>query len=84
MDKIHPLADVQSLNLGVVTRIWQFFVVLPQAVIGKNYNFCAQSFIENDVVIGVQVTVENGVCLWDGLRVEDNVFIGPNVTLYQR
>jgi acetyltransferase-like isoleucine patch superfamily enzyme len=80
MPKIHPLADVQSLNIGSGTRIWQFVVVLPQAVIGKNCNICAQSFIENDVVIGDHVTVKNGVSLWDGLRVEDNVFIGPNVT----
>jgi hypothetical protein len=31
-------------------------------------------------VIGDEVTVKSGVQLWDGLRVEDEVFIGPNVT----
>ena len=36
--------------------------------------------IENDVVIGNHVTIKNGVYLWDGIRVEDHVFIGPNVT----
>jgi hypothetical protein len=36
--------------------------------------------IENDVIIGVNVTVKSGVQLWDGVRIEDNVFIGPNVT----
>ncbi len=80
MPKIHPLADVQSLNIGAGTRIWQFVVVLPDAVIGKNCNICAQCFIENDVIIGDDVTVKNGVYLWDGIRIEDHVFIGPNVT----
>jgi acetyltransferase-like isoleucine patch superfamily enzyme len=80
MPKIHPLADVQSSTIGAGTRIWQFVVVLPQAVIGNNCNICAQSFIENDVIIGDNVTLKNGVYLWDGLRIEDNVFIGPNVT----
>jgi acetyltransferase-like isoleucine patch superfamily enzyme len=31
-------------------------------------------------MIGDNVTVKNGVYLWDGTTVEDNVFIGSNVT----
>ncbi|MGL4209543.1 MAG: N-acetyltransferase, partial [Candidatus Adiutrix sp.] len=78
--KIHPLADVQSKNIGQGTNIWQFCVVLPGAVIGEHCNICSHVFIENDVQVGSYVTIKNGVQLWDGLRVEDNVFIGPNVT----
>jgi UDP-2-acetamido-3-amino-2,3-dideoxy-glucuronate N-acetyltransferase len=78
--KIHPLADVQSKNIGADTRIWQFCVVFAGAKIGANCNICAQVLIENDVVIGDNVTVKSGVQLWDGVRIEDNVFIGPNVT----
>src|SRR5262249_2255407 len=43
-------------------------------------NICDHVFIENDVVLGDRVTVKCGVQLWDGLRVADDVFIGPNVT----
>ena len=32
------------------------------------------------MIVGDRVTVKCGVQLWDGLRVEDDVFIGPNVT----
>ena len=32
------------------------------------------------MIIGNDVTVKCGVQLWDGITVEDNVFIGPNVT----
>ncbi len=77
---IHKLADVQSKNIGDDTKIWQFSVILKDAVIGKNCNICAQVFIENDVKIGDNVTVKCGVQLWDGITLEDNVFIGPNVT----
>ncbi len=77
---IHPLADVQSTDIGDETRIWQFVVVLPGAKIGNECNICSHSFIENDVQIGNRVTVKCGVQLWDGITVEDNVFIGPNVT----
>lgn len=77
---IHTLSDVQSRNIGKNTNIWQFTVVLENAVIGEGCNICANCFIENDVVIGNRVTVKCGVQLWDGLRVEDDVFIGPNAT----
>jgi acetyltransferase-like isoleucine patch superfamily enzyme len=54
--------------------------VLKRAKIGSNCNVNCHVFIENDVVIGDNVTVKSGNYLWDGLTVEDNVFIGPNVT----
>lgn len=77
---INPLADVQSSMIAEGTRIWQFAVILPGAAIGKNCNICAHTFIENDVVVGDNVTVKCGVQLWDGLRIGNNVFIGPNAT----
>lgn len=77
---IHRLSDVQSVRIGAGTNIWQFCVVLEGAVIGADCNICANCFIENDVIVGDRVTVKCGVQLWDGLRIEDDVFIGPNVT----
>ena len=77
---IHVLADVQSAHIGAGTRIWQYVVVLPEARIGSDCNICSHCFIENDVVVGDRVTVKCGVQLWDGLRIADDVFIGPNVT----
>ncbi|MFA6275983.1 MAG: acyltransferase [Pedobacter sp.] len=77
---IHPLADVQSENIGDNTSIWQFCVVLEKAIIGNNCNINCQVFIENDVIIGNNVTIKPGVQIWDGITIEDNVFIGPNVT----
>ncbi len=77
---VHALADVQTRRVGPGSRIWQFCVVLSGAHIGRDCNVNAQCLIENDVVIGDRVTVKSGVQLWDGLRVEDDVFIGPNVT----
>lgn len=77
---IHPMSDVQSQNISDGTRIWQFVVVLPGARIGQDCNICSHCLIENDVMIGNRVTVKCGVQLWDGLRLEDGVFVGPNVT----
>lgn len=80
MPSIHALADVKSKTIGKDTRIWQFSIVFEGAVIGENCNICAHTLIESDVRLGNNVTVKSGVFLWDGTRIEDNVFIGPNAT----
>ena len=76
----HELAVVESENIGKDTRIWAFAHILPGAVIGASCNICDHTFIENDVIIGNNVTIKCGVYLWDAIRIEDNVFIGPNAT----
>lgn len=80
MNYIHPTADVKSESIGPDTRIWQYSVVLQGAVIGGNCNLNFNTFVENDVIIGNYVTLKSGVYLWDGIRIEDHVFIGPNAT----
>lgn len=77
--KIHKFSDVQSTKIGEGTTIWQYAVVLPNAIIGNECNICAHTFVENDVKIGNRVTVKSGVFLWDGIVIEDDVFIGPCV-----
>ncbi|UPQ88118.1 acyltransferase [Vibrio sinaloensis] len=77
--KIHPLSDVASSSIGEGTSIWQFSVVLSGAKIGINCNICAHTFIENDVEIGNRVTIKNGVYLWDGIKLGNDVFVGPCV-----
>lgn len=76
----HNLSDVLSINIGKGTKIWQFVVILKDAIIGENCNINANVFIENDVRLGNNVTIKSGVQIWDGISIEDNVFIGPNVT----
>lgn len=77
---IHPLSDTQSNHIGEGTRIWQFSVILKNAKIGRDCNICAHTLIENDVVLGNNVTVKSGVYLWDGTTIGNNVFIGPCAT----
>ena len=77
---VHPHGLCESADVGAGTRIWAFAHVLPNARIGRDCNVCDHVFVENDVIVGDRVTIKCGVQLWDGLRVEDDVFIGPNVT----
>jgi acetyltransferase-like isoleucine patch superfamily enzyme len=76
----HPQALCESVRIGAGTRIWAFAHILPGAQIGTDCNVCDHVFIENDVIVGNRVTIKCGVQLWDGLRIADDVFIGPNAT----
>lgn len=76
---IHKLSDVQTIKIGENTRVWQYSVILPGAVLGDDCNICAHTLIENDVIIGNRVTIKSGVYLWDGITLEDDVFVGPCV-----
>lgn len=76
----HPQAIVESSSIGAGTRVWAFARVLPNARIGRGCNICEHVFVENDVVIGDRVTVNSGVQIWDGITLEDDVFVGPNAS----
>ena len=77
---IHPLSDCKCITVPDSTNILQFCVVMPHASIGENCNICSHCLIENEVSIGNNCTIKCGVQLWDGLVLEDDVFIGANVT----
>jgi UDP-2-acetamido-3-amino-2,3-dideoxy-glucuronate N-acetyltransferase len=76
----HPQSLCESDRIGPRTHIWPFAHVLPGAVIGADCTVCDHVFIENDVIIGDRVTIKCGVSVWNGLRIEDDAFIGPNTT----
>ncbi len=76
----HPAGICETQNVGADTRIWAFAHVLAGAQIGRECNICDHVFIENDVVLGDRVTVKCGVAIWDGVRLDDDVFVGPGAS----
>jgi acetyltransferase-like isoleucine patch superfamily enzyme len=74
----HPKALIdEGTSIGQGTRVWAFAHVVGGAILGEDCNICDHTFIEGGVRIGNRVTVKCGVFLWDGLTIEDDVFIGP-------
>jgi acetyltransferase-like isoleucine patch superfamily enzyme len=74
----HPNALIdEGVSIGQGTRVWAFAHVLGGAILGEDCNICDHTFIEGGVRIGNRVTVKCGVFLWDGITIEDDVFIGP-------
>jgi UDP-2-acetamido-3-amino-2,3-dideoxy-glucuronate N-acetyltransferase len=77
---VHPQAICETASIGAGTRIWAFAHILQGAKIGRDCNICDHTFIENEVVIGDRVTIKCGVQVWDGVRLDSDVFVGPNAT----
>ena len=77
---IHPSSIVETYYIGTQTRVWAFVHILPGAVIGDDCNICDGVYIEGNTTIGDRVTIKCGVQVWSGVRLEDDVFVGPNAT----
>jgi UDP-2-acetamido-3-amino-2,3-dideoxy-glucuronate N-acetyltransferase len=76
---IHPLALVETDEIGSGTRVWAFAHVMAGARIGRDCNIGDHAFVESGAGIGDNVTIKNNVCVWMGVTLEDGVFVGPNV-----
>ncbi len=75
---IHPTAEVHpTAIIGEGAKIWNNAQVRERAVIGKNCIVSKDVYIDVDVRIGDYCKIQNGVSIYKGVDVEDEVFIGP-------
>lgn len=78
---VHPSAEVApDAAIGPGTRIWHGAQVREGAVIGANCVLGKGVYVDRGVCIGNGVRIQNGVSIYAGVQVEDDVFIGPEVT----
>jgi UDP-2-acetamido-3-amino-2,3-dideoxy-glucuronate N-acetyltransferase len=82
--KRHPSAIVETDRIGARTRIGAFTHILAGARIGEDCDLWDGVFVEGRAVVGNRVTVKGGVQLVNGVVLEDDVFVGPNVTFSNR
>jgi UDP-2-acetamido-3-amino-2,3-dideoxy-glucuronate N-acetyltransferase len=76
---VHPTAIVESTQIGEGTRIWAYTHVMHGASVGAHCNIGEHCFIESGATIGDEVTIKNGNMIWEGVRLADGVFVGPQV-----
>jgi len=77
---VHPDGRCESDDVGAGTRVWAFAHVLKGASVGAGCNLCDHTYVEGGAVLGNNVTLKNGVQIWYGVTLEDDVFVGPNAT----
>jgi acetyltransferase-like isoleucine patch superfamily enzyme len=65
--------------VGPATRVWHFAQIREGARIGAQCNVGKGVYVGAGVVVGDRCKIENNASLFEGLTVEDGVFIGPHV-----
>ena len=77
---VHPTAEVSpEAQIGAGTRIWRQVQIRENAHIGENCNIGKGVYIDVRVHIGSRVKIQNHSSLFEGVTLEDGVFIGPHV-----
>ena len=75
---IHATAIIEpGAQIGAGTRIWQWVHVMGGAKIGANGSIGQGCYIGN-VTIGDGCRIQNNVSVYDGVALEDDVFLGPS------
>jgi UDP-2-acetamido-3-amino-2,3-dideoxy-glucuronate N-acetyltransferase len=76
----HPTAEVDaSATLEPDVRVWQHVQVREHASIGARTVLGMGCYIDSGVRIGADCKLQNYVCTYAGLTLEDGVFCGPCV-----
>ncbi len=77
---IHPSADVAAdAVIGDDTKVWHLVQIRSGARIGRECIFGRGVYVDAHVAIGDRVKVQNYVSIYEGVTIEDGVFVGPHV-----
>lgn len=72
---VHPDAEI-----GCGVSIWNWTKVREGASIGEDTNVGQGAYIDFDTAIGKRCKIQNGVSVYHGVVIGDDVFVGPNAT----
>jgi UDP-2-acetamido-3-amino-2,3-dideoxy-glucuronate N-acetyltransferase len=76
---VHPTAVVDpGAHIGRGTQVWHFSHLMPDCEVGQDCKLGQNVFVAGGVRLGNRCKVQNNVSLYAGLRVADEVFIGPS------
>jgi len=75
----HDTSIIETTDIGEGTTIWAFSHISKGASIGENCTIGEGVHIGNNVKIGNNCKIQNHSLIYEGVTIEDYVFIGPNV-----
>jgi len=75
---VHPSADVEEgATLGAGTKVWHLAHVRSSAVVGDDCVIGRNVYLDANAVVGSRVKIQNNVSVYQGVTIEDEVFVGP-------
>jgi acetyltransferase-like isoleucine patch superfamily enzyme len=77
---VHSTAEVSpDAEVGGGTRVWRNAHIREGARVGRGCNIGAGVYVGEGVLIGDNCKIQNQALLYEGLTLEDGVFVGPQV-----
>lgn len=78
---IHATANVsKQAIIGSGTKVWINVQIREESVIGSNCILGKDVYIAEKVEIGDRCKIQNGVSVFTGVKIDDDVFVGPDAT----
>lgn len=76
---VHDTAVVEpGAQVGAGTKIWHHGHVRAGAVIGESCTLGKNVFVDAGAVVGDRCKIQNNVSVYRGVRLDDEVFVGPS------
>ena len=77
---VHPTAEVSpEATLGAGCKVWRQAHIRERATIGASSIIGAGVYVGAGVRVGARCKVQNNALLYEGVTLEDGVFVGPQV-----
>ena len=75
----HATAIIDTpASIGDETKIWHFTHVMAHARIGARCSLGQNVFVASRAVVGDGCRIQNNVSIYDGVELQDDVFVGPS------
>ncbi len=76
---VHPTAVIDDgSEIGAGTKIWHFSHILSGSDIGPDCTIGQNVMIGPNVSVGARCKIQNNVSVYQGVSLEDDVFLGPS------
>jgi UDP-2-acetamido-3-amino-2,3-dideoxy-glucuronate N-acetyltransferase len=77
---VHPTADVEDgAQVGSGTKVWHLAHIRSSATVGSDCVIGRNVYLDAHAVVGSRVKIQNNVSVYQGVTIEDEVFVGPCV-----
>lgn len=74
----HSSSNVETSDIGDKTKIWARTHICKGAKVGMNCVIGENVYIGPNVIIGDNCKIQNNSLIYEGVVLEDDVFLGPN------
>ena len=75
---VHPTAEIETgAQVGAGTKVWHLAHIRSTATVGADCVIGRNVYVDANARVGDRVKIQNNVSVYQGVTIEDEVFVGP-------